>query len=132
MKGLPVSGISPRSNGSPEGDAFIGIWNRVVREERERKRRRRALLARLDMFKIIPNDGWVDRVEGVPTQIPVDHPYGEYHTLKVGERVGIGSIGDERELMVGVYRVVSIGTSIIPGCEKAQIAWDRDVNWDAV
>ncbi len=131
MQGLPVNGISPRSNGSREGDNFIDVWNRVVMESRAMERRRRDLLARLDIFKVIPNDGWVQRVDGVPTQIPVDHPYGEYRTLKVGERVGIGSIGDERETMVGVYRVVGIGTSIIPGCEKARVAWDRDVDWDA-
>lgn len=131
MEGLPVSGIRPRSNGSREGDGLIGIWNRVVLESRERERRRRALLARLDIFKVIPNDGWVERVDGVPTRIPVDHPYGEYRTLKVGERVGIGSIGDEWEPMVDLYRVVGLDESrFIPSCSKARIAWDRDVVWD--
>jgi hypothetical protein len=128
MEGLPISGISPRSNGSKAGDDFIALWNRGVLDDREREQRRRRVLARLDVYKVVPNDGWVKRVDGVPQSVPFDHPYGEYASLKVGERIALGYVGSERDTMAGIYQVTRITRS--PLLMHADVQWVRDVDWD--
>lgn len=128
MEGLDVNGMRPRSNGSVEGDQFIGLWNRIVLDVRALEQRRRQLLAALDIHKVIPNDGWVKRVNGAPVRVPLDHPYGEYQTLRIGEQVGIGSVSDECEHEVRVYEVVRIEYGRI--LSHAAISWVRNVEWD--
>lgn len=123
--GLSVSGIAPRSNGSAAGDRFIGTWNRIVLEARAREVGRRAALRQVSVTKVIPNDGWVTRVDGVPTRIPTRHPYGEYGSLAPGERVAIGGIGDERAEMIDLYRVVRVDEGNL--FNRADIVWDRAV-----
>jgi hypothetical protein len=127
MRGLSVSGITPRSNGSHEGDQFIDAWNRIVIASRRLESERRAELRRIGVRYVIPNDGWVTRTDDVPIRVPMSHPYGEYRTLAVGDRIAIGSVTDKRESMVGLYRVVRVEHGRL--FNRADVEWDRDELW---
>lgn len=51
------------SNGSPEGDAFCKIFQKVGTESEQQKREWLKLLTDLGVAAAHPDDGWVDRKE---------------------------------------------------------------------
>lgn len=98
-----MSEITVRSNGSPQGDAFVAGFNQIVETRREKERLwLLTMKAEVNPALIHPDDGWVDRVSN---EVMPCYPQHIREVVLVGDLIVLGDEDKWRVVKcVGVRR----------------------------